>query len=246
LKVITVCTQKGGTAKTTTAISLGAGLVRAGKRVLLLDLDSSRDLTKSMGIFNNNLEYTSDYVINGKSIKKAIIKLDNGLHIVPGSNKLIGTIIGLKKTDLLNHAVNDIRYNYDYMIIDTAPSISVLTIGSLKVSDLILLCFQPEYLPLTGIKDLIDIIDTQKEKYRINPKIKILVTMYDQRKLLHKEAVKSIKKHFKSDVLKTLIRTCVSLAEAPSHFKTIYEYSPLSHASQDYQALTEEILKEIK
>jgi len=243
MEIITVCNQKGGTAKTSTALSLGAGLVISGKRVLLIDMDSQRDLSKSLGIIDKDLEYTSDYIVNGKSIKKTIMKLENGIHIVPGSYKLTGSQIGLTKVDILKRAVWDINYFYDYLIIDTAPSLSILSVNAILVCNTIIICFVPEYLPFTGIKDLNDTINMLKDKYNINPRIKILITMYDQRKLLHKKAVESIRKHFKKDVFNTMIRTCVSIAEAPGYFKTIYDYSPDSHASQDYKALTKEILK---
>lgn len=233
--------MKGGVAKTTTVLSLGSALNREGKKVLLIDIDSQRDLSASLGISEG--EHTSnDIFINGKNINSTIIKLENGLHIIPASKDLIGTQMKLKKGDVLSLALEEVKNKYDYIIIDSAPSMSILNVNAIIASQLVIITLEPEYLALTGLKDFLEIIKLLDKEYNIKtPVIRILITKYDQRKGLHLEAEKQIKKHFKDILLKTKIRTCVKLAEAPSHSKDIFEYAPLSHGAEDYKKLSEEI-----
>lgn len=243
--IISIANQKGGVGKSTSVFNLGSALNREGKKVLLIDLDSQTDLSKSLGI-SENIEYTINDIFKGKSIKNTIIKLENGLHVIPASKDLIGTQMKLKKGDMLSRALIDVKSRYEYIIIDTAPSMSILNINALIASQLIIIALEPEYLALTGLRDFLSTIKLLDDRFDVrSPVIKILITKYDQRKVLHQEASESIKKHFKDNLFKTKIRTCVKLAEAPSHFKDIFDYAPSSHASRDYEELSKEILKEI-
>ena len=242
--IITIANQKGGVGKTTSVLNIGTGLARFNKKILLIDLDSQTDLSTSLGV-EENTDYTINDVINKKvNIKKAIIKLDSGMSIIPASHRLTETSMNLKKSDVLKESLKDIKDNYDFVIIDTQPSLSILTVNSLFASHEIWITFQPEYLAMTGIKDLLNTIKYLRDKFGIDPKIRIIITMYDSRKLLHKEAIESTKKHFKN-VFKTMIRTNVSLAESPSHKLDIFNYSPNSHGAIDYMKLCKEIIKEI-
>jgi len=244
--IIAIANQKGGQAKTTSAINIGAGLTRLNKKILLVDLDSQTDLSTSLGIAEDNIKYTINDVIGKKiNIKKAIIRLNNGMSIIPASHRLTETSMNLKKSDVLKESLKDIKNDYDFIIIDTQPSLSILTVNALATSNEIWITFQPEFLAMTGIKDLLNTIELLKDKFGIDPEIRIIITMYDSRKLLHKEAIESIKKHFKN-IFKTLIRTNVSLAEAPSHNKDIFEYKPNSHGAIDYMNLCKEILRKAK
>lgn len=232
--------MKGGVGKTTTVLSLGAALNMGGKKVLLTDIDSQKDLSASLGITEE--EHTSSDIFNGKNINSTIMKLENGLHIIPASKDLIGTQMKLKTGDVLSKALEEIKSNYDYVIIDSAPSMSILNVNAIVASQLIIVTLEPEFLALTGLQDFLEIIKLLEEQYNIKPPaIRILITKYDQRKGLHLEAEKQIRKHFKDLLLKTKIRTCVKLAEAPSHSKDIFEYAPLSHGAEDYKKLSEEI-----
>lgn len=243
--IITIANQKGGVGKTTSVLNIGTGLARFNKKILLIDLDSQTDLSTSLGV-EENTDYTINDVINKKvNIKKAIIKLDSGMSIIPASHKLTGTSMSLKKSDVLKELLKDIKNNYDFVIIDTQPSLSMLTFNALATSNEIWITFQPEYLAMTGIKGLLSTIELLKDKFGIDPEIKIIITMYDNRKLLHKEAIESIKKHFKN-VFKTMIRTNVALAEAPSHSLDIFNYKPNSHGAMDYMNLCKEILRKAK
>ena len=244
MQVISITNQKGGTGKTTSVLNIGAGLAKKKKKILLLDIEPQADLTTSLGIEEEDIEYTSDDIINNRAdIRDTIIKLNNGINIIPGSNKLTGTQINLTKVDIVKEALRDIKDEYDYILIDTQPSLGILTVNAIITSHVIIVAFQPEYLALTGIKSLTDIVDMLKDKYDIEPIIKILITMYDQRKKLHQEAIQSVKKHFKKDVFKTKIRTNVALAESVSHGKDIFDYNPKSHGAIDYITLCNEIIR---
>lgn len=244
--IITIANQKGGVGKSTTAFNLGSALNRGGKKILLIDLDSQTDLSTSLGI-SENIEYTINDIFKGKSIKNIITKLENGLHIIPASKELTGTQMSLKKGDVLVWALEDVRNKYEYIIIDTAPSMSILNVNALIASQMVIIVLEPEYLALRGLRDFLNTIKLLDDKFNVkSPIIKILITKYDQRKILHREVSESIKKHFKDNLLKTKIRTCVKLAEAPSHFKDIFDYAPSSHASEDYNQLSKEILREVK
>jgi len=232
--------------KTTSTLNLGSALNRAGKGVLLVDLDSQTDLSTSLGI-SENIEHTINDIFKGKNIKNTISKLENGLHVIPASKDLIGTQMKLKKGDVLVRALGDLKNRYDYIIIDTAPSMSILNVNALVASQMVIIALEPEYLALRGLRDFLNTIKLLDDKFGVKPPIiKILITKYDTRKILHREASETIKKHFKDNLLKTKIRTCVKLAESPSHLKDIFDYAPASHASQDYNQLSKEILKEIK
>ena len=244
--IVAIANQKGGQAKTTSAINIGAGLTRLNKKILLIDLDSQTDLSTSLGIAEESTDHTINDVIGKKiNIKKAIIRLDNGMSIIPASHRLTGTSMNLKKSDVLKESLKDIKNDYDFIIIDTQPSLSILTVNALATSNEIWITFQPEFLAMTGIKDLLNTIELLKDKFGIDPEIRIIITMFDSRKLLHREAIESIRKHFKN-IFKTMIRTNVSLAEAPSHSKDIFEYKPNSHGAIDYMNLCKEILRKVK
>ncbi len=243
--IISIANQKGGVAKTTTALNLGAGLNQEGYKALLIDLDSQTDLTTGLGI--PKTQYTISDVLQGRAVSKAIIKLDNGISIIPADKDLKSIQMNLSKFDILSKALKDIKNDYDYIVMDTSPGINVLTINAILTSNMILIPITPEYLALRGLKDFSETIEQLNKKFDLTPaKIKILITNYDQRKGHHREAVQLIEKHFKKELLNIRIRTNVSLTEAISQAQNIYEYQPLSHGSQDYKALTKEIIKENK
>jgi chromosome partitioning protein len=244
--IISIANQKGGTGKTSSVINIGAGLAQLGKNVLLIDLDPQIDLSESLGITEGQSEYTINDVINKKvDINKAIMNFDNGLNVIPGSHKLTETTIKLKVNNRLKEILKDINDDYNYILIDTAPSLTILTVNSFVTSHEIWISFQPEWLATTGIKNILDTVKLLKDKLNINPNIRVIVNMYDQRKLLHRESVGLIKKHF-DNVFSTMIRTNVSVAEAPGNHKTIFDYDPNSHGAIDYMALCKEIERKVK
>jgi chromosome partitioning protein len=243
--IIAIANQKGGVAKTTTALNLGAGLSREGYKTLLVDLDSQTDLTIGLGI--PKTKYTIDDVLNGKDITKAIIKLEGGPDIIPASPDLKATQLNLTKPDILVKALSGIKRSYDFILIDTNPGTTILTVNALLASNMILIPITPEYLALRGLRDFMETIEQLNNRFDITPaKVKVLITNHDMRKGLHREAGELIQENFKKELLKTRIRTNVALAEAVSHHKSIFEYRPASHGSQDYNSLVKEIIKEVK
>ncbi len=242
--IVTITNQKGGTGKTTSAISIGSALNRLGKSVLLIDLDSQRDLTKCLGVIKSNTDNNINSVLlKSINIKDAIIKLESGLSVIRGSEKLADTQARLTDQTVLRDALKSIRNKYDYIIIDTQPSLSFLTIAAFLTSHQIWISFQPEWIGLTGIKDLKDTIEGLKQAFKIDPIIKVFVTMYDARKRLHGEAVELMRKHF-DNVFNTYIRTNVALAEAPAGYQDIFTYDPKSHGAIDYLTLAKETIDE--
>jgi len=242
--IISVANQKGGVGKTTTALNLAIRLNQKGYKVLAIDLDSQTDLTISLGI--PEMEFTITDILKGKGITKSILKLETGLNIIPANKDLKSTQLAITKYDILSKALSGIIENYDFIIIDTSPGINLLTINAILISNIILIPIEAEYLALRGLKDFLETINQLSEKFNIKPQIKILITKYDTRKKLHIEAYEMVANHFKKELLKTIIRTNVSLAESPGKHKDIFEYSKLSHGATDYNNLTEEIIKIVK
>ncbi len=240
--IISIANQKGGQGKTTSAISIGSALTRLEKRVLLIDFDSQRDLSKCLGIMNSNIDNNINNVLLGNiKAKDAVIKLSSGLSLIPGSEKLADTQAKLSDYTILREALRGIVSRYDYIIIDNAPSLTSLTVMAFLTSHEIWLSFQPEWVAITGLQDIQKTIKILRNKFKIDPKIKVIVNMYDARKRLHQEAIDIIKQHFK--VFDTYIRTNVALAEAPANnFQDIFTYDPKSHGALDYMALAKEIL----
>jgi len=240
--IISIANQKGGVAKTTTALNLGAGLNKEGRKVLLIDLDSQTDLTIGLGI--PETQYTINDVMQGKPISKSITKLNNSLSIIPANKDLKSIQMSLNKFDILSKALASVKNDYDFIIIDTSPGINVLTINAILTSNIILIPITAEYFALRGLKDFTETIEQLNKKFDITPaKIKILVTNFDTRKVHHREAVELVEKHFKKELLHIKIRTNVALTDSTSQGKSIFEYAPTSHGSQDYLSLTKEIMK---
>ncbi len=239
--IVTITNQKGGTGKTTSAISIGSALNMLKKSVLLIDMDSQRDLSKCLNIIDNTDININTVLTKRVAIKDCIIKLKSGLSVVRGSEKLADTQAAIKDYTVLREALKGIRNKYDYILIDTQPSLSTLTIAAFLTSHEIWVSFQPEWIALTGIDDLQQTINSLKDKYNINPTIRVIVNMFDTRKRLHGEAAELMKKHF-DNVFNTYIRTNVSLAEAPANFQDIFTYDPKSHGAIDYLNLAKEVI----
>jgi len=242
--IISIANQKGGVGKTTTALNLAIGLTQKAYKVLATDLDSQTDLTISLGI--PEMELTINNILKGKAVAKTIVRLENGLHVIPASKDLKSTQLAITKYDILSKALSGIIDNYDFIIMDTSPGINLLTINAILISNIILIPIEAEYLALRGLKDFTETIDQLSEKFNIRLQVKILITKYDTRKKLHIEAYEMVANHFKKELLKTVIRTNVQLAESPGKHKGIFEYSKSSHGATDYNNLTEEIIKIVK
>lgn len=255
-KIISIVNQKGGVGKTTTSINLAASLAHLGKKVLLLDLDPQGNATTGIGLNKGDIENNIyDVLINECDIKDAIVKTDyKRLDLIPATVNLSGLESeffekskeepNFVKSAQLKNKLYLIKDNYDYIIIDCAPSLSIITINALTASDSIIIPVQCEFLPLEGITQLLNTVMMAQRDLNPNLEIEgVLLTMLDGRANLGFEVAEEIKKYFKEIVYNTIIPRLVRLAESPSHGKPILAYDPSSRATAAYLNLAKEVIE---
>ncbi len=242
--VISLLNHKGGVGKTTSTINIGAGLVELGKRVLLLDLDPQANLTLSLGI---GRQPSSMYEALRGEADLAPVEVKPNFDVIPSTLDLSGAEMELVneagREFILRELLDPLMDDYDYIIIDCPPSLGLLTLNSLTSSRYVLIPLQTEFLAMQGLVKLKQVID--KVRFRLNKKLVIggvIPTMYDARKVLNRDVVATIQKHFGDKVFKTFIRDTVALAEAPAARQDIFEYSRSSNGATDYLELCKEIL----
>jgi chromosome partitioning protein len=244
-KIVSVINQKGGTGKTTTTINLGSALSKAGKRILLIDLDPQANLSYSLGV-EEPQGTLADVFTGGKKIKDIILNLGN-LSVAPGSNDLVDIEISLvtqpERESFLKNILAQAK-GYDYILIDCPPSLSLLTVNALAASDEVVIPLQMEVLTLQGLSQILNTV--KQVRSAVNPKLKvkgIVVVMFDKRRKLSSEIQEYLEQNIEEKIFETRIRLNVKLAEAPSFGKSVLDYDPGSYGAQDYQALAAEFLK---
>ena len=247
-KIICITNQKGGVGKTTTTLNLGVGLKNFGKKVLLVDLDPQANLTSALGLKNQSFEFSIYDLLKAEAQFDRVVIFQNGVHIIPSSISLSGADIELSSIPgrelLLKEALSSISSRFDVILIDCPPTLGLLTLNGLTAADALLVPIQSEYLPLEGVKFLLETIDIVKKRLNRNLEIAgVIVTLYDSRQNLHREVVEIIRNHFNDKVFHTFIRKNISLAEAPSFGQDIYAYKPGSAGAKDYSDLCKEIIK---
>ncbi len=247
MPTISVINQKGGVGKTTTAISLASALA-AKRRILLVDLDPQANASSGLGVADP--ETTVYEVLTGESsARNTIVETSiKNLSILPASADLAGAAIELDaETDnmkLLTKALLGVRPNYDFIVVDSPPSIGALTLNSLAAADQLIIPLQTEYYALEGIASMMDTVD--RVKASLNPDLEILgilLTMFDSRTKLSQEVEDNVRKHFKELVFWSVIPRNVRLAEAPSYAQSIFDYAPTSQGALAYRRLAEEVLQ---
>lgn len=243
-KVISISNHKGGVGKTTSAINLGAGLNKLGKRILLIDLDPQANLSQSLGILEP--ERTIYGAIRGE-YKLQPIEILPGLDVIPSTLDLSGAEVEMSSEPgreyILRELIEPIRSSYDYILIDSPPSLGLLTLNSFVASDEVLIPLQAQYLALQGMTKLIEVIG--KIQKRLNKELQVkgvFITQYDSRKVLNRDVVVAIERYFPDEVFNTKIRDNIALAEAPAQGIDIFRYSPKSSGAEDYLALSRELL----
>ncbi|MCL4117752.1 UNVERIFIED_CONTAM: hypothetical protein GTU68_019750 [Idotea baltica] len=237
--IVSICNFKGGVAKTSSTLNIGAGLARKGQRVLLIDMDPQYNLTTSLGI--PEVE-RSVYESLMKKETLPIHPITDNLDLVPSSIELNKAQIELasefKREGRLMDLLSPIQDQYDYILIDCPPSLGLLTINALVASDLIFVPIEAEYLALKGYSVLKDSLD------RIGMELdRLFITKFDGRTILHRDIAASIRAHAGDKVFNTQIRKNVSVAEATTQGLDIFRYDADSNGAVDYAALVEEIMK---
>lgn len=254
-KVISLVNQKGGVGKTTTSINLSASLAYLGKRVLLIDLDPQGNTTTGVGINKGDINNSIYDVLTGRcTCVEAMVKTKyKQLYVLPATINLAGLDIelleksqqepGFAKVAQLKQHLEDIKDNFDFIIIDCPPSLGLITTNALTASDSVIIPVQCEFFALEGIMQLLNTIRLAQKQLNPNLDIEgVLLTMLDSRTNLGFEVVEDIRKFFKEKVYNTIIPRLIRLTEAPSHGEPIIVYDPKSKGSEAYLNLAKEVI----
>ncbi len=245
--IIAVTNQKGGVGKTTTTVNVAYCLAKEGKKVLLVDFDPQGNATSGLGVDKESLEHTIRDVITNEAPLSAVVQATDvkNLFLVPATPELANTEVELaaaeKRFSRLKMALTGI--DYDYVLIDSPPSLSLLTVNGLIAADYVLLPVQAEFYAMEGLGQLLETMKLVRKG--MNPTLElvgVLVTMMDSRTMLSRQVLAEIQKHFPGKVFETTIPRNVRIAEAPSHGEPVGQYDKWSKGARAYKALAKEVM----
>lgn len=248
-RVISIANQKGGVGKTTTSINISTILAKKGKKVLLIDADPQGNATSGIGIEKKTEKSIYDVIIEETKIEEAVLETQvKNLKICPSNINLAGAEVELvsmmSREYRLKERIEEVKENYDYIIIDCPPSLGLITLNAFTASDSVLIPVQCEYYALEGLEQLMNTVNLVKK--HLNKELELegaVLTMFDARTNLSNQVVKEVKNYFEDKVYKTVIPRNVRLSEAPSFGMPISLYDPKSKGAKCYDKLVKEILK---
>ena len=248
-KVVSIANQKGGVGKTTTAVNLSTILAKRGKKVLMIDTDPQGNATSGLGIDKNVSFSVYDVIINDVEIENTLQKtIIKNLDVCPSNINLAGAEVELvsmmSREQRLKEKIDNLKDNYDYIIIDCPPSLGLITLNAFTASDSVLIPVQCEYYALEGLGQLINTINLVKKHLNKNLTVEgALLTMFDIRTNLSNQVVKEVSKYFENKVYKSVIPRNVKLSEAPSFGMPISVYDPKSKGARAYDKFVKEFMK---
>ena len=248
-KIVSIANQKGGVGKTTTSINLSTILAKKGKKVLMIDADPQGNASSGVGVDKEVEESVYDILIGDTEIKDVVIKTNiKNLYVCPSNINLAGAEVELasvmSREYRLKEKLDEVKDEYDYIIIDCPPSLGLITLNAFTASDSVLIPVQCEYYALEGLGQLINTINLVKKHLNKNIDIEgALLTMYDARTNLSNQVVKEVKKYFNDKVYKNVIPRNVKLSEAPSYGMPISIYDPRSKGAKSYEKFVKEFMK---
>ena len=248
-RVVALANQKGGVGKTTTAMNLGASLAACERKVLLIDLDPQANATSGLGLSKNEAESMYSVLLDGHGMRGIIRDTElPALHVAASSVDLVGAEVELSDADdrqfRLRKAIEPVAGDYDYVLIDSPPSLGLLTVNGLTAADSVLVPMQCEYFAMEGVSQLLNTIERVRES--LNPDLEIegiALTMYDDRMNLARQVAQEVRAHFGEKVYETVIPRNVRLGEAPSFGKPIILYDIRSRGSEAYVSLAKEFIR---